>query len=133
MNALSAMVPFFTVPFLMKPIDAQRFFSATYDEARALLKATAKEVGMEMTSYVHPLVGPNDEPLSTDVVRIGKVDAANLVVLISGTHGVETLCGSACQTAFLAEKQWQDLASGYSGAHHSRAESLGRGSPATEQ
>jgi len=87
------------------------FFSANYSAARALFRRSAESAGLAFNVHKHPLLGPNEEELSTDTVLIGSGDARKLVVLISGTHGVETLCGSACQTQFLAEQKWQALPS----------------------
>ncbi len=93
----------------MTAIPVQAFFSDNLSGARELLSASAKEAGFDVTRYQHPLTGPAGEVLSTDTVYIGSADAKNLVVLISGTHGVEALCGSACQTMFLAGNSWQEL------------------------
>jgi hypothetical protein len=88
-------------------VATQRYFSENYYDARKLLRATAKTSGFDVTSHTHPISGPNNEALSTDIIFIGEPDTENLIVLISGTHGVETLCGSACQSAFLATGEWQ--------------------------
>ncbi len=41
--------------------------------------------------------------LGTDTIWIGPEDASNVIVLISGTHGVEGFCGSAIQQFFLSQ------------------------------
>lgn len=89
----------------------QKIFCENFYDARELLRAMAKTSGLDVTSHSHPLPGLNNETLSTDTIYIGEADAENLIVLISGTHGVETLCGSACQSAFLANGIWQEMAS----------------------
>jgi hypothetical protein len=43
--------------------------------------------------------------LSTDVIWIGDADAKKVLVLISGTHGVEGFCGSAIQSFILQALQ----------------------------
>jgi hypothetical protein len=50
-------------------------------------------------SYSHPLTGPRGEPLSCEVLHLGQTERPQqLLVLISGTHGVEGFTGSAIQT-----------------------------------
>ena len=48
-------------------------------------------------SYPCPGNGPEGESLFTDTVWIGTEDAAKVVVLIGGTHGVEGFAGSAIE------------------------------------
>src|SRR5690606_23379879 len=36
-----------------------------------------------------------------DIARIGPADAERVLLLVSGTHGVEGYCGSGCQLALL--------------------------------
>ena len=44
---------------------------------------------------------PSDPLLSTDTIWIGNSDAENVLVLLSGTHGIEGYCGSAIQSFIL--------------------------------
>lgn len=53
--------------------------------------------------YGHPLRGPADEALSTEVTVFGSEFARRAVVVASGTHGVEGLAGSGIQTGLLRE------------------------------
>ncbi|MBM3549143.1 MAG: DUF2817 domain-containing protein [Alphaproteobacteria bacterium] len=77
------------------------FFSPTYAEARKrFLKAAGTAV---VTSYAHPLKGPDGGDLATDLVRLGPKDARRVVVVESGTHGAEGFCGSAIQLSLLHE------------------------------
>nr|WP_314876405.1 DUF2817 domain-containing protein [uncultured Pseudomonas sp.] len=55
--------------------------------------------------------GPSGEPLYTGVAYYGEVDAPNLLVLISATHGPEGYCGSAAQISFLQENLHRNLPS----------------------
>ena len=41
--------------------------------------------------------GPDGEALMTDTVWIGAKDAAKVVVLIGGTHGIEGFTGTAVE------------------------------------
>jgi hypothetical protein len=76
-------------------------FSASYAEARAKFLATAARRGLAVDSHALGLQGIDGETLATDVVLDGRADAANLLVVISGVHGVEGYCGSAIQTGML--------------------------------
>jgi hypothetical protein len=49
----------------------------------------------------HPLAGPEGEPLTVDIARFGPTDASRLLMVISGTHGIEGFCGSAIQASVL--------------------------------
>ncbi|ODT88078.1 M14 family metallopeptidase [Phenylobacterium sp. SCN 70-31] len=77
-------------------------FSATYAEAREkFLAAAAAAAGASLSAYVHPERGPDGGELATDVAWIGPADAAGVLVLVSGTHGVEGHCGSGAQVDWL--------------------------------
>lgn len=88
---------------------ALKYFRDDYVAARDLFVETCDEAGLDLDSHRHAMPGPNGEPLFADCTLIGRRDAPNLIVLISGTHGVETLCGSACQSGFIAEGRWQSI------------------------
>ncbi|TXR50579.1 DUF2817 domain-containing protein [Phyllobacterium endophyticum] len=71
-------------------------FSDNYAQARdRFLELT------DGTSYLSKYSGPNGEKLFTDSAWVGRKDAENLLVLVSGTHGVEGYCGSAAQLSLL--------------------------------
>jgi len=76
-------------------------FSADYAAARERFLKAARDAGAELATYAHPLAGPNDEELSTDVAWLGPDDAETVLVLLSATHGVEGFCGSAAQIDWL--------------------------------
>lgn len=76
-------------------------FSATYSEARAKFLEAAKAAGASLSSYDHPEPGPDGGKLATDVAWIGPADARGVLVLVSGTHGVEGHCGSGAQVDWL--------------------------------
>lgn len=78
-------------------------FVRSYNEMRQLFVASAERAGAAVSSYQHPLRSPEGEPLFTDTAWLGPQDATRLMVVISGTHGVEAAYGSACQTAWLAQ------------------------------
>lgn len=72
-----------------------------YRAQRARFLAAAQNKGAEITSYPHPLPGPQGEALYTDVARLGPATASRLMLVVSGTHGVEGYYGSDCQIAWL--------------------------------
>ncbi len=72
-------------------------FSATYKEARGKFLTAAKAAGAAITSRVHPLPGVDGEELAVDLAWLGPRDAAKVLVVTSGCHGVEGYCGSGVQ------------------------------------
>ena len=82
----------------MSPIEPIR---DTYAEARAAFSSAARAAGARITSHPHPDRGPDGEELATDIASLGPDDAADVVLVVSATHGVEGYCGSALQTQWL--------------------------------
>lgn len=80
---------------------AIQYFSAHHAEARERFRSAAAAAGADLCSYGHPERGPDGEALLTDVARFGPKAPKRLLILNSGTHGVEGLCGSGCQLAWL--------------------------------
>jgi len=78
-------------------------FAGDFSALRARFIAAARTAGASLAEYPHPLHGPSGQPLATDVAYLGRKDAPKLMVLISGTHGVEGPFGSACQTAWFSQ------------------------------
>jgi len=76
-------------------------FSASYAEARAKFLEAATAAGASLCAYTHPLPGPDGGVLTTDCAWIGRRDARTVLVLVSGTHGVEGFCGSGAQVDWL--------------------------------
>ena len=78
-------------------------FSQTYAEARDKFLAAARMRGAKLMQHVHPSArGAAGEKLSMDFALLGSADAPSLLLLISGTHGVEGFCGSGCQVALMS-------------------------------
>ena len=79
-----------------------RHFAQNYAEARDKFVSAAHACGARLFRHVHPSErGVAGEELSMDFAFVGKPDARNLLLLVSGTHGVEGFCGSGCQVALL--------------------------------
>ena len=72
-------------------------FSADYPEARAKFLKAAADAGGALEAVVHPERGPDGGELATDIAWFGPKDAPAVLVMISGTHGVEGFCGSGAQ------------------------------------
>ena len=81
--------------------DPGAVFSASYALARRRFGDTAARRGLVVESTVLDLPGVDGEELAVDVVRDGPADAARLLIVLSGVHGVEGYCGSAVQTGLL--------------------------------
>jgi len=77
--------------------------AATYAQARARFLTAADETGARSTSHPHPHTGPVGEQLAIDVAEWGPPEAAEVVLVVSGTHGIEGFCGSALQSHWITE------------------------------
>ena len=76
-------------------------FPADYVHARATFRAAALAAGAELETVAHPLPGLQGEALGVDLAWLGPRGARRVLLSISGTHGVEGLHGSGCQTGVL--------------------------------
>lgn len=86
-------------------------FSSTYRDARAKFLNAARARGATLQSHRLPShKGPQDEELAADVALLGSVSAKQVLMIISGTHGVEGHAGSACQIALLESDFLTELA-----------------------
>ncbi len=84
-------------------IRINNYFSSDYQEARHKFLEASTAIGANIESFKNPNPGPEGEPLYTDVALIGPKDAAVILVLVSGTHGVEGFAGSGIQTGLLQQ------------------------------
>ena len=86
-------------------------FAGTYLQARAKFLAAVDGGGARLlSSHTNPAEGPNGEACITDVAWIGPHDASRLLILVSGTHGIEGYAGSGCQVAWLNDRWFERLA-----------------------
>jgi hypothetical protein len=74
----------------------------TYRDARTRFLAAASAAGARVRSFDHPERGIEGEDLAVDVAEVGPADATDVIVVVSGTHGVEGYLGSALQVQHLA-------------------------------
>lgn len=82
---------------------ATSLFSSSFSEARGKFIREAAETRPYGCSHK----GPGGEELFTDAAYFGPLNARNLLVLVSATHGPEGYCGSAAQLLFL-KAEFQD-------------------------
>jgi hypothetical protein len=76
-------------------------YAPNYATARQQFLAAATLAGAALESLPHPQRGPDGGELALDLAWLGPRDARRVLVLISGTHGVEGYQGSAAQIGFL--------------------------------
>lgn len=73
-----------------------------YSRARADFLGAAEAAGARLRAFVLPgHRGPDGGELCVDTAYLGPPDPVKLLVTVSGTHGIEGFCGSACQTRIL--------------------------------
>lgn len=89
------------------PDEILSYYSSDYHESRNKFLTAARNSGDSIDSYQNPTVGPDGKALYVDVLFLGANDPKAVLVLLSGTHGVEGFAGSAIQTGLLR----QDIAS----------------------
>jgi hypothetical protein len=81
------------------------YFLTHYLEAKTHFLETCRS--RQATIHSYPLRIDNQKiptELTIDTARLGPSNASKALVIISGTHGVEGFCGSACQLAFVASE-----------------------------
>jgi hypothetical protein len=74
---------------------------SSYLESRTRFADHARDLGAAVHRFelhADERAGPG---LSTDTVVLGPPGAPNIIVIASGTHGVEGYCGAACQLHFM--------------------------------
>lgn len=80
-----------------------QYFSTDYQEARQAFLDAAQLAGADVESFRNPNSEQGGEQLFTDVALLGPEDAENILLLMSGTHGVEGFGGSGVQVGLLRE------------------------------
>jgi hypothetical protein len=78
-----------------------RGLTGTYAQSQLRFLASAKAAGARITSFPHPSTGMHGEALAIDVATLGAADASSVLLVVSGTHGVEGFTGSALQHHWL--------------------------------
>jgi uncharacterized protein DUF2817 len=89
---------------------SHEYFSSDYEEARSKFLDSVRAANAHVSHYVHPLEkAPNGSELGVDVAEIRSGEETELLLIISGTHGVEGFCGSGCQVGFLVDRLYEGL------------------------
>ncbi len=76
-------------------------FPRDYVSARKLFLSRATSQGADLSSYAIKARGPNNEQLTIDIAWFGTKNPDEVLLHISGTHGVEAFAGSAIQSEIL--------------------------------
>ncbi|MEM7222645.1 MAG: M14 family metallopeptidase [Pseudomonadota bacterium] len=79
-------------------------FAESYAGARVKFIEACRALSVTAASHAHPLPGPDGGPLTMEVARLGPAGCSRVLVVCSGTHGVEGFCGSAAQVACLRSR-----------------------------
>ncbi|MFV1873394.1 MAG: DUF2817 domain-containing protein [Oleiphilus sp.] len=79
------------------------YFSDSYQISREQFLSQFDAYNGEKQAWFCPLASNLDAQLGTDVICLGQQTAANVLVFMSGTHGVEGFCGSAIQQFYLKQ------------------------------
>lgn len=95
-------------------MNIEDYFSANYQAARTKFKDTCEAQGFVVSSQMNDRANaPDGSKLFMDVATLGPSDASRLLVLFSGTHGVEGYCGSGIQAALVGNscfnRNYEDL------------------------
>lgn len=85
--------------------------STDYATERRRFLADAEAAGALIEHHRHPMVGPEGEDLATDIARFGAPigEAATVLVISSGVHGVEGHAGSGLQHLLCRSGRLADL------------------------
>jgi hypothetical protein len=76
--------------------------SSHYLESRQIFLGLAGQAGAAIRRYFQE-DGEETARLSTDIAYLGPADADKLIIVASGTHGIEGYAGSSCQFGFLRD------------------------------
>lgn len=74
-------------------------FANSYLKARENFLTACTSTATWIKSWQNPLRGIQGEKLYLDLAWFGAPDAAKVLILLSGTHGIEGYCGSGIQVA----------------------------------
>lgn len=93
--------------------DERNGFAATRADAREAFVRCFDRAGWHARALSHPEArGPGGDPVTLEVGWIGPRDAPNVLMSLSGTHGLEAFAGSAAQLGFARELAGKPLPAG---------------------
>jgi len=88
-------------------------YSHSYGEARTKFLAACDSANIRVRDYCNEhVLGVEGEKLYTDVAWFGDDDAASVLFLTSGVHGIEGYCGSAVLTGLVEDGVFANLPGG---------------------
>ena len=82
-------------------MNLSHYFSSSFAEAQAKFRDAARDAGARLSTFRNPAPAPAGVTLSTESAWLGPSHAERLLILLSGTHGVECFCGSGLQVGLL--------------------------------
>jgi hypothetical protein len=82
----------------------REYFSCGYRRARERFLRAANDAGASQSTFENAAVGPDGLAVFTDVAVLGDPNAPALMLVNTGTHGVEGFCGSAAAIGWLREE-----------------------------
>ncbi|WP_168204860.1 DUF2817 domain-containing protein [Noviherbaspirillum sp. UKPF54] len=85
----------------------------SYLESRDRFRELGARIGADLRAFRHDEAQGATPPLFTDTAYLGAADAPVLVVIASGTHGVEGYAGAACQFRFMQDYPARHARSGF--------------------
>ncbi|WP_051205837.1 DUF2817 domain-containing protein [Oceanospirillum maris] len=94
------------MPLLKTPVVADDFvlpFAEARRHFRSLASTALDTLPGQLLHFAHPETGPQGEALSSDWLWLGENSAPAVLVIISGTHGVEGYAGSGLQRQLLSD------------------------------
>jgi hypothetical protein len=95
--------------------DFTQSFALDHAGAQIKFRAAAGDLGCTLSEYRHPTAtGPDGQALCINVARLGDVRAPSQLVVVSGTHGLEGLSGSAAQIGWMKSGLGRGLPQGVS-------------------
>ena len=76
-------------------------FPGGYRSSREAFLARCRAADAVVHSHLHPQRGSDGPVVATDVASFGRREARRVLIVVSGTHGVEGLCGAGVQLGLL--------------------------------
>lgn len=80
-----------------------RHFSATPAEADEKFILACRKAGIAPVVFTHPLKGPEGEPLATTLALLGPHESKTMLMVVSGTHGIEGYAGGGVMVQLLSD------------------------------
>lgn len=87
----------------------QSYFAPDYTTARQAFLAAARRRGAKIETHAIGARGPGNSELAIDTAYLGAERPRRLLMVLSGTHGVEGYAGSAIQTQWLDNSETATL------------------------